>query len=291
MKIVQKNHHLDAAIALLRSKERAKELLRSLEQRANGTYKFLADDNLGFKAVVLAVLNAGATVTLVSSEPRNDGQIQGTSLLIQTACQSYLGSSVRLAQTVMPVGNPRLEQSFATAGFHSLATLNYMERARSSSKLPQKRLEHTRFITMTDLSDSQLGALMQETYIGSLDCPKIHGIRLMQDIINGHRGHGQYDAQLWFIAEVKGTQVGVLLLNPVQEMQCTELAYLGVVPHARGKGVGNTMMHHAIEQSMKQGLPRITLAVDANNLPAIQLYKKWNFHKTKERLTMIRKFC
>lgn len=289
MKIVKKNQHLEVATALLRSKSKAQELLRTLEQRPVGSFRFVTSKDNDIEIVVLAVFNQGATVTILSTEPTLDREIQGISELIGASLEGLLGTDAALAQTVFPVDHHRLEHAFAGAGFHRLAILNYMELARSALKQTRNRSDHVRFSSMLEHSDHALGLLMLDTFQGSLDCPKIHGLRRVQDIIDGHRAHGEYDAQLWFIAEVECQHAAVLLLNPIQEMRCMELAYLGVAPWARGKGIGHALIQHAVTQSSKYGMPRITLAVDALNTPAICLYKKWNFHKTKERCTMIRK--
>jgi len=267
--IVEKNRHLEAAIALLGSKSKAKVLLESLNMRSSGKFHFFAEQKDGRDTAVLAVLNQGATVTVVCTDPREEDEADAIGSLIEKAIEWLSSTNMRLAQTVMPVKHHLLEKAFSIGGFHRLAILNYMERTRFSAKSTRNSIDHVRFVPMTEYGDEVLGGVMQETYRHSLDCPKIHGLRRVQDIIDGHRGHAPYNAQLWCIAEVERKHAGVLLLNHASISKCIELAYIGVVPCARRQGVGDACMHHAVELSRKLGEPRITLAVDASNSPAI----------------------
>lgn len=291
MKIVKKNRHLDAAIALLSSKSQAKDLLHTLQSRPIGSYSFYANQGDHIDIAVLTITNPGSTVTILSTTPLKDVEMERISSLIDSSVNELLDTGSRLAQTLFPIGQTRLEQVYETASFQRLAILNYMERSRSHTQITRNTPDHVRFIPMTEQTDAVLGTVLLETYEGSLDCPIIHGLRDIQDIIDGHRGNDHYDAQLWFIAEVENKSAGVLLLNHIQDLQCMELAYLGVAPWARTRGVGNALMQLAIEQSLARDVPRITLAVDAENTPAIHLYKKWNFHKKRQRVAMIRKLC
>ena len=82
---------------------------------------------------------------------------------------------------------------------------------------------------------------------------------------------------------------GVLLLTPLPEVRCIDITYLGASPHARGKGVGNSLVRKAYEVAQDSQYKRISLAVDAQNTPAIHLYQRWNFRKIGQRFTMIKK--
>ena len=237
---------------------------------------------------LLLIHHAGATTTLLVTPPKSTEETQRISHLITTAIESLEGRPTRLAQTSIDVDDSLLEKAFQNAGFDTLTILTYMElsTAATSDETSNSKVS---FVSMEDATDAELQTVLSKTYIGSLDCPKIHGLRHIEDIIEGHRNQGSYDAQLWNIAVLEGAPVGVLLLNPIPEATCMELSYLGVTPSTRGKGVGDAMMSLAIKQSAKFGLPRITLVVDSTNTPAITLYKRWNFLASRQRLSMIKK--
>ena len=190
----------------------------------------------------------------------------------------------------MDVDDALLALAFKHAGFEKLAILTYMERI-TSAKPPRHESGHVLFVSSEDVTEEEIRNVLQETYIGSLDCPKIHGLRTIEDIIQGHRGQGNFDSQLWTIASLENSPSGILILSPVPEALCMELIYLGCTPNARGLGVGDALMQAAVQQSQGVGMSRITLAVDADNLPAISLYKRWQFQPLYNRLTYLKKLC
>lgn len=285
--IVGKNKHMEAAMALFGGKRhRAQSLLQSLRTRSSETFRFVAHKEDTIESSVLVVINKGATATILATEPSNESSVQEVSSLIEESIRGLQGSACTIAQAILPVDAEQYARSYSKAGFDRLATLKYMERRRSS-KLRTIHTCSAHFIPMTKQTDATLGSILMASYEGSLDCPKIHGLRDVQDIIDGHRGLGLHDPNLWSLAEIDGELVGALLLNVVPDSKCMELAYLGVAPSARGKGIGDAFVQRAVKQSNDHGCTKITLAVDSNNLPAIRLYSRWGFGETGQRSTMI----
>ena len=77
--------------------------------------------------------------------------------------------------------------------------------------------------------------------------------------------------------------VGVLLLTAVPECGALDLSYLGVVPGARGQGFGRELAGKAIREAVAARAAQLTLAVDARNLPARQLYARLGFEEAQAR--------
>jgi N-acetylglutamate synthase-like GNAT family acetyltransferase len=286
--IVQKNRYLEAATALLGSKKRAEAMLQTLESRTPESYQFVSHSTDPIEASLLLLHNAGATTTCLVTPPKSSSELEQMSDLILDGVQTLREGSTRLTQTVMAVDDRLLAQAYEAAGFTELAILSYMERMTNDTvHVPAKA--NVTFNSMVMATEEQIQHILLETYVDSLDCPGIHGLRLIQDIVDGHKSQGEYDPQLWTIAELEGVPVGVLLLNPISETESMELTYLGCTPNVRGRGVGDALVHLAIEQTATYGLPKIILAVDSDNTPALGLYSRWNFHTTHQRRTMIQK--
>lgn len=59
---------------------------------------------------------------------------------------------------------------------------------------------------------------------------------------------------------------------------------LAVSPALRGKGMAKKMILHAEEKARKSGYKKLSLEVNENNLPAIQLYQAcgFQFYRTKK---------
>jgi len=288
--ILPKNRHLEAATAILGNKRHAKVLLQTLETRTLGSYHFLGSQRNHIESAALLIHNVGNTTTFLVTEPKTEGEVEKITKLIQASIETLKNRKIGLAQTVMETQQQLLFKAYENAGFHKLSILTYMERSKSAG-VPLPPSTDVLFVSMEQTSDEVLQTTLENTYIGSLDCPKIHGLREIQDIVEGHRNQGLYDAQLWTIAQLEDEPVGVLLLSPLPEATCMELSYLGIIPSARGKGIGDALMSLAVKQSSEYGLPRIVLAVDCANSPATLLYKRWNFHTTRHRLSMIRQLC
>jgi GNAT superfamily N-acetyltransferase len=289
--IIAENKHLEAATALFGGKKhRAQSLLQALGMRSSETYRFIAQHEVPIGTVVLVVINKGATATVLATEPTSDTQVYEVSSLIEESIHGLRGSGCSIAQAVLPVDAHLFANAYSEAGFEFLATLKYMERKRTS-KLHVDHVCGAQFIPMTNQLDTTLGSVLLDTYEGSLDCPLIHGLRNVDDIIDGHRGLVQYDPSLWSLAVLQDRVVGALLLNGVSDSNCMELAYLGVACTARGKGLGDAFVHRAIEQTKARKFSKISLAVDSANVPAIDLYSRWGFCETGQRMTMICRLC
>ncbi|MBM3679427.1 MAG: GNAT family N-acetyltransferase, partial [Actinobacteria bacterium] len=69
-----------------------------------------------------------------------------------------------------------------------------------------------------------------------------------------------------------------------------ELA-IGVVPSARGKGVGSALLDALVDRARGEGRPGLSLAVDRQNAGAIALYERRGFERVRENeqtLVMLR---
>ncbi|MDP7006397.1 MAG: GNAT family N-acetyltransferase [Phycisphaerales bacterium] len=286
--ILDKNTHIEAATALLKSKSLGEALIQNLQSKPNNDYFFVTSSQSNIKHSLLIVKNAGATATFIATEPSKNTEIDEISKLITEGVQILDGGNTSVAQTIMKNSNTKLARAFSKAGFSTLATLVYLE-----SKIPNKRgltySDNIDFVSMENRSDKALGSILNQTYENSLDCPKIHGLRSVDDIIVGHRTAGNYNPKLWTIAELDNRHAGILLLNPLSDSTSVELAYIGVAPWARNHGVADALVDYCFYLGSDYGFSEVTLAVDANNRPALNLYKKWNFRKSTTRLTMIQK--
>lgn len=91
------------------------------------------------------------------------------------------------------------------------------------------------------------------------------------------REMGTPDPSLWFVAELDGAPVGVALCRPAEwgDPACGWVAQLGVVPDARGRGLGTGLLRHALGAFRDRGLPRGGLEVDTENTTgAVRLYER-----------------
>jgi hypothetical protein len=137
-------------------------------------------------------------------------------------------------------------------------------------------------------ADEVMVRLLDETYIDTLDCPGLFGLRQTEDILQGHRASGQFDPSLWTILHLHGRPVGVLLLNPAPASRAIELVYMGLAPSARGRGLGTHLLNHGLSRLAGRREHTVTLAVDDCNAPARALYRRAGFRPVLRRRALIR---
>lgn len=121
------------------------------------------------------------------------------------------------------------------------------------------------------------------TYISTLDCPELNGVRSVDEIIAGHQAQGLFQPERWWLALHGGQPVGVLLLTEMPDSGSWDLSYLGIVPEARRQGHGRCLAQKAIREARRAGAADLTLSVDGRNDPARQLYQNLGFEPFDQR--------
>lgn len=112
------------------------------------------------------------------------------------------------------------------------------------------------------------------TYDGSCDCPELNGTRTPDEML---AAFGEREPPHWFLAEERGTPLGVLMLDSSSEPRTLEIAYLGLLPAARGRGFGDALVRSALQSAHDSGIRSLTLSVDVRNEPALRLYRRHGF--------------
>jgi GNAT superfamily N-acetyltransferase len=107
--------------------------------------------------------------------------------------------------------------------------------------------------------------------------------------VAGYYAQGLFDPQRWFIVQRDHRDVGVLLLTAHATGDCWELVYMGIVPEARGAGLGREILRFALWEASQAGAQRLVLAVDQANRPASDMYRRegfqpWDFRTVYARI-------
>jgi ribosomal protein S18 acetylase RimI-like enzyme len=165
------------------------------------------------------------------------------------------------------------------AGFEFLAGLVHMklELTSFSPSWQKAGLSWQRF---GEFSEGQLADLIAATYDGSLDCPRLSGLRGMSDVLESHKACGVFHPASWWIVVVEGTPVGCVLVNDSASGQTAEVVYLGVVATYRRRGVARAMLRRASDEAYRRRRSALLLAVDEENHHAMRLYEEEGFRNT-----------
>jgi ribosomal protein S18 acetylase RimI-like enzyme len=154
-----------------------------------------------------------------------------------------------------------------------------------SRSLPGKQAGHSdlglTFDCYSGAAHADFARVVEETYQGSLDCPALARIRSGEQLLESHRATETFHPTLCRLYRLAGREIGIVLLAEHRDRNVWEVAYLGVVPAARGRGFGRALLSSTIDQVRESGRDAIEIAVDCENTPAIRLYDALGFEEQR----------
>jgi GNAT superfamily N-acetyltransferase len=237
---------------------------------------------------VLPVVSPGRTVLLLSAHGAVSARHkQAAVALIQQVCAHCVEMGVHLAQTLLDPHERATRGAYESCGFSLMAELDYLQaivRQAAEPTLPPTM----RWTNYSPAEHPRFAQTVMETYDGSLDCPALNGMRSVEDILKGHQATGDFNPDLWFLLEENGRPRGTLLLSPTPRSDSIELVYLGLPSDVRGRGLGDLLMRQALWATMRSGRSRLTLAVDAGNPPALNLYYRHGMQRICGKVAMMK---
>jgi mycothiol synthase len=208
--------------------------------------------------------------------------------LAQAVVRALDAADVEMTQALLPNRSAPIADALESAGFYYLADLLYLSSDASAPPASSSERDVLSFVAYDDSQRERLIALLERTYEDTLDCAAMNGKRQMDDVLDGYRATGVYRPENWLIVEREGRSVGVLLLADDPAAALYELTYMGLVPEARGKGLGVQIARHALQLASQSNAERVVLAVDASNWPALAMYSRAGFAEWDRRTVYLR---
>lgn len=208
--------------------------------------------------------------------------------MLSEAVAAAQARRIRLMQGLVAPDAAGESELFARAGFQRLTELLYLERDATAPlpyKLPGMAVGWEEYHAG---AHEEFARVVEGTYLGSLDCAGLTGIRHIEDTLASHRAAGEFNPRFWLLARARGTPVGVLLSARIPERGAMEVVYMGLLPEARGRGFGATLLRRAVEVARMQGAGLVTLTVDVENAPARKLYAAFDFQEWSRREVWIK---
>jgi ribosomal protein S18 acetylase RimI-like enzyme len=190
--------------------------------------------------------------------------------LLEAAVRVAAVGGARLVQALLEIDARNVADQLLQAGFRQIAKLHYLVSSPESfpTAPPASDLE---FEPWTAAANERLESIVEQSYIGTRDCPQLNGVRLTAEVLAGYRSIGSFDPARWLLIRHAGHDVGCLLLTEYPQ-KIWELAYMGLTPEARGHGWGLQLTRHGQWLARQAGASRFVLAVDASNEPALSAY-------------------
>jgi len=232
--------------------------------------------------VCLQVAGASALFWPPQALPGEQKALVENALLL--AGQSWVRAhGAKLAQTLLAPIERKLADPLERNGFVHITSLRYM-RYPLNHTVNRPDIESALAYQPYSLCSEQLfqGTLLR-TYEDSLDCPELTGVRTPQEILEGHRAQGEHDPNRWWLAREGPDPVGILMTTIIPEWQALDISYVGIVPSARGRGLGRQLVAKALQEARAADVNQVTLAVDSRNRPALDLYRQMEFEAFDER--------
>jgi len=238
----------------------------------------------------MVVERPGRTGLLLCSPPGAPGVDGGAvAMLARAISREALSGGLVMVQLFTRSAARDEIAMIKSAGFDLLAELVYMR-----LDLPARRSRRdgeAGDVTWRDyghFSEGELADVIVSTYVNSLDCPALLGVRPMADIIASHKASGVFHPASWWILQQGASPAGCILVNHSASLDPTaEVVYVGVAAAFRGRGLGRVMLRHAAGDACRQGLAAMTLAADAANTHAKRLYDSEGFYETERRLAYV----
>jgi len=202
--------------------------------------------------------------------------------LVRAALDWLHRRGAKLAQAILTSGEVTLAAPLERNGFRHVTRLDYLRHRLEAVDAPNPALQ----LSCATFAETELQLFKKTllcTYQGTQDCPELNGVRTIDEILDGHKAQGIFHPDRWWLAHDGTTPVGVLLMTEIVEWRGWDISYVGVVPEARGRSIGRWLAQLALRQATAAGASQVTLAVDARNRFAWNLYAQLGFELWDQR--------
>lgn len=191
-----------------------------------------------------------------------------------------------IGQTLLDTDQKRESRELREAGFPHLTDLLFLHR-EFAAEFPDEALPAGLTVEVFDESSNAnlFAKTLEQTWIGTLDCPELDGSRTGLEALVSHRLSGTFDPSRWWLFRLQGRVAGVLLMTAhPPDNRVWELVYIGIVPAFRGQRLGAALLRHALKTAGSYGADEVVLAVDIRNHPAMVIYRQFGFREFDRRL-------
>jgi ribosomal protein S18 acetylase RimI-like enzyme len=241
-------------------------------------------------ASTMLIVAPGKVGTIYASPPGKEADSNAMAALARQTVLLQNPAEIRLVQAILDPWQHTEEQVFIAAGFKRLAMLEYQQMGPVCNRpdLPALLPGGLSIRTWSPETRPLFEAAILSSYIDTLDCPGLVGVRKIDDILAGHRAAGTFTPGWWFALEAaEGKPAGVMLLSPLPDRATVEVVYLGLAPAWRGQKLGEKLLRGAEGIAFRFGYRNLALAVDEHNPAAVQLYKRLGFRTYARKLALI----
>ncbi len=213
--------------------------------------------------------------------------------LMREICRLIDDVGARFGQCLLSPDDAVEAELLKRHGFDHAANLFFLARTLQPEDLSQSVAtdpDHaiTREIFCDGIAE-RFAHVIEQSYVGSLDCVYLRDFRTGAEALASHRLSGVFNPSNWWIYTIDGQDAGVLLLSEHPDQDSVEVVYLGVIPELRGLGLGRRMLAEGISHAARMSRAAMFLAVDSENRYANALYGECSFSELARRSVMLRR--
>lgn len=256
-----------------------------------------------FREACLAVIGAGRTAMLFlphAGEDAHDAdRPEELAGLIRVACEEIerrRPMDVRIVQVLPAPEETTTIRALHLAGFVDVGVLSYLRRSNRGRVVPAAPANwgdgiEVRAFGATgehEADEARTIEALDRSYVDTLDCPELCGLRETKDVFDSHRATGEWDPSLWWLVFRGAQPVGCMLFNVCRGPSSVELVYFGLAPELRGRGLGSRLLAFGLAGVRGTDAAEIACAVDTRNTPAMRLYRRAGFRPFAKRAAMVR---
>ena len=239
----------------------------------------------GPRAAAMTVRNPGR-VAMVYYGPAGSRRRETLAGLLRGISDAALAEGLAFVQAMVHPADEADLPALLEAGYRRLAQLVYLR--RELHDVPAEPPATMTWEPFRRGQEDRLAGIIEQTYVGSRDCPGLRGLRRMEDVVASHKASGIFHPKSWWIPQYQGDPVGCVLVNKADEAGAGEVVYLGVRPGYRRRGFGRAMLRRALIDAADRGWYEMRLAVDGANTPAMRLYRQEAFREVDRREVYIK---
>jgi len=204
--------------------------------------------------------------------------------LLRSMMTHYGTQPVELVQAIATEFTSLDRQVMSRAGLQYLAHLDHLvlfldQAARNSGAAISQLKDAASGLRLREFREgfeTILEELVAASYIDTLDCPGLGELRTGKAAVEGYLA-SRSQPHSWWLAEHQDNWIGCLLLWE-RAPTVWELAYMGIVPSARGRRFGEVLLEAAIAITIQLGGKQLVLSVDRENHPATRIYDRRGFY-------------
>lgn len=192
---------------------------------------------------------------------------------------------VGVAQSLPEPGETEAINALEGAGLRRVGTLDYLTRPGPTGAefRPEPLPDGITITSAADLDDEAMIELLDRTYIDTMDCPDLCGMRSTAQVLESHRATGHHNPDHWAVVREGDRAEGLVLFTHDPAQRSLELVYLGLAPGVRGRKLARPVMQHALARLDHLTIDEVTCAVDQANAPAVRLYRGMGFNTASTR--------